>query len=28
MVTHDMSSAERADRIFRMEDGRLELWRR
>ena len=28
MVTHDMSIAERADRIFRMEDGRLELWYR
>ena len=28
MVTHDMSIAERADRMFRMEDGRLELWRR
>jgi putative ABC transport system ATP-binding protein len=25
MVTHDMSIAERADRIFRMEDGNLEL---
>ena len=25
MVTHDMSIANRADRIFRMEDGRLEL---
>ncbi len=25
MVTHDMSIAERADRIFRMEDGKLEL---
>lgn len=24
MVTHDMSIAERADRLFRMEDGRLE----
>ena len=28
MVTHDMSIAERADRIFRMEDGKLELWRK
>ena len=25
MVTHDMSIAERADRMFRMEDGKLEL---
>jgi ABC-type lipoprotein export system ATPase subunit len=25
MVTHDMSIANRADRIFRMEDGKLEL---
>ncbi len=25
MVTHDMSIAERADRMYRMEDGRLEL---
>jgi len=28
MVTHDTSIAERADRIFRMEDGRLELCNR
>ena len=28
MVTHDMSIAERADRIFRMEDGKLELCNR
>lgn len=28
MVTHDMSIAERADRMFRMEDGRLELCNR
>ncbi len=27
MVTHDMSIARRADRIFRMEDGQLELMR-
>ncbi len=26
MVTHDMSIAEQADRIFRMEDGRLQLY--
>ncbi len=25
MVTHDMSIADRADRMYRMEDGRLEL---
>ncbi len=25
MVTHDMSIAERADRMFRMDDGKLEL---
>ena len=25
MVTHDMSIANRADRIYRMEDGNLEL---
>ena len=28
MVTHDMTIAERADRIFRMEDGKLELWKK
>lgn len=28
MVTHDMSIAERADRIFSMEDGRLEPYKR
>ncbi len=28
MVTHDMSIAERADRMYRMEDGRLELCRK
>ncbi len=28
MVTHDMSIAERADRIFRMDDGKLELCNR
>lgn len=27
MVTHDMSIAQRADRMFRMEDGKLELCR-
>jgi len=26
MVTHDLSIAARADRVFKMEGGRLRLW--